>query len=257
MPARARRLVLAQALTLITVTVFGWFAASGLRALTGSTLLPFRMIPVITLALVLAGVIGALALTRWAVATSPAGSRGRVAAVAVVLAGLAAIQMAQHVSEEDSQFASVARQAPAAPTGVLDAIEEMTDGRPPSELVVVSSAPSLYAYRPYFAYQAPAQAYATPAGRYTERSDEIRRWARASSPEHLAGALASGPFRGPDVLVLKRESPRRWVLPVTVNTMPLASNNTNEQVLFRPRLFADRDLFDVREVGSSVVIVRR
>ncbi|MEH6820212.1 MAG: arabinofuranosyltransferase [Dietzia psychralcaliphila] len=257
LPSPARALVLAQALGLMTLTVFGWYALSGLRAVTGSTLLPFRMIPVITLALALAGVVGSLALARWAVATSPARSSGRVAAVAVVVAALAAIQMMQHVSLEDSDFAAAAREAPAPPTEVLAAIDEMTPGREPSDLVVLTSVPTVYAYRPFFTFQAPTQAYATPAGRYTERTDEIRRWATTTSPGDLADAVSSGPFRGPDVMVLEREGSRNWVLPVMVNRMPLARNNSREKIRFHPELFADPELFDVREVGSRVVIVRR
>ena len=257
LPAPARALVLAQALTLMVVAVLGWYALSGLRAVSGSTLLPFRMIPVITLALALAGVVGALALARWVIATSPPHARGRVAAVAVVLAGLAAIQMVQHVSEEDSHFAAVAREAPAPQADVLEAIDQMTGGRRPSDLVLLTSDPTLYAYRPFFTFQAPAQAYATPAGRYEARLDEIRAWADADSPADLADALDSGPFRGPDVLVLQRKGSRRWVFPATVNVMPLERNNTREEIVFRPRQFADPALFDVREVGSTVVIVRR
>ena len=105
-----------------------------MRAVTGSTLLPFRLIPVVTLALALAGVIGSLALARWAVTTSPAHSRGRVAAVAVVVAGLAAIQMVQHVSEEDSHFAAAARANAGVPEDVLGAIDDMTGDRAPSDL---------------------------------------------------------------------------------------------------------------------------
>ncbi|WP_194862040.1 arabinofuranosyltransferase, partial [Dietzia sp. SYD-A1] len=256
-PTPARSLVLAQALGLMVLTVFGWYALSGLRAATGSTLLPFRLIPAITLALALAGVVGSLALARWAVATSPGHSRGRVAAVAVVVAGLAAVQMVQHVSEEDSAFAAAARDTVAAPTPVMEAIDEMTPGREPSDLVVLTAVPTVYAYRPYFTFQAPAQAYATPAGRYTERTDEIRRWATATSPRELADALESGPFRGPDVLVLAREGIRTWGLPVAINEMPLARNNSRETIRFSPAQFADPELFDVREVGSRVVIVRR
>ncbi|MET3861124.1 galactan 5-O-arabinofuranosyltransferase [Dietzia sp. 2505] len=257
LPTPDRGLVLAQALGLMVLAVFGWYALSGLRAVTGSTLLPFRMIPVITLALALAGVTGSLALARWALATSPAHSRGRAAAVAVVVAGLAAIQMVQHVSEEDSRFAAAARETPAAPTEVLEAIDEMTPGREPSDLVVLTSVPTVYAYRPYFTFQAPAQAYATPAGRYTARTDEIRAWASEASPRELADAMDSGPFRGPDVMVFSRESSRSWVVPVAINEMPLARNNSREEIRFTPEVFEDPEVFDVREVGSRVVVVVR
>ena len=252
-----RALVIARALAVLVAASFGWFVLSGLRAVTGSTLLPFRMIPVVGLALALAGVLGALTLARWAVATTPRPSRGRVRAVAVVLAGLAAVQAVQHVSEEDTEFAAVARGQSPVPQGVLGAIDAMTPGRGPSDLVVVTADHTLYAYRPYFTFQAPAQAYAAPTGRYEERLDELRRWAAAAGPAELAAALDSGPFRAPDVFVLDRADGGWLALPVLVNVMPLEHNNETEQIRFAPRQFADPALFDVREVGSRVVIVRR
>ena len=257
LPSSARRRVLAQALGLTAVTVLGWYVLSGLRAVAGSTLLSFRMIPVITLVLALAGVVGALTLARWAVRTSPDRSRGRVAAAAVVVAGLAAVQMVQHVSEEDSAFAAEAREFTAVPRDVLAAIDDMTGDRAPSDLVLLTSDPTLYAYRPYFSFQAPAQAYATPAGRYEERLDEIRSWADTGTPGELTAALERSEFRSPDVLVLTREGSRRWVLPANVNQMPRAQNNAREEIVFRPRQFDDPARFDVREVGARVVIVRR
>ena len=257
LPSPARSLVLARSVAVISVTVFGWFLLSGLRALTGSTLLPFRMIPVLTLVLALAGVVGALALTRWVVAMAPGPSRGRAIAAAVVVAGLASVQMVQHVSEEDAEFATAARNTSAMPTDVLTAIDEMTDEREPSDLVLLTADDTLYSYRPFFTFQAPAQAYATPAGRYEERTDEIRSWARTGSAAELAAELDASAFRAPDVMVLDRETPGRWVFPATINQMPLTHNNSREEIAFRPRQFNDPDVFEVREVGTSVVVVRR
>ncbi|KAA0917941.1 arabinofuranosyltransferase [Dietzia sp. ANT_WB102] len=257
LPTADRRRILAQALGLVVLAVLGWYVLSGVRAVTGSTLLPFRMIPIITLALSVAGAVGAVALARWAVDTSPDQSRGRVTAAAVLVAGLAAVQMVQHVSEEDTHFAAAARQTPAVPHRVLDAIDDMTGDREPSELVVLTADPTLYVYRPYFTFQGPAQAYATPAARYGERLDEIRQWADTTTPEELNAALESSAFRSPDVLVLTREGSRRWIFPAVVNEMPRIKNNSREEIVFRPRQFDDPALFDVRRVGSQMVIVRR
>ena len=257
LPSPARSLVLARSVALISVAVFGWFLLSGLRAVTGSTLLPFRMIPVLTLVLVLAGVVGALTLTRWGVEMAPAPSRTGVIAASVVVAGLAAVQMVQHVSDEDAEFATAARNTSDMPTDVLAAIDEMTGQRDPSDLVLLTADDTLYSYRPFFTFQAPAQAYATPAGRYEERTDEIRSWARAGSSAELAAELDASSFRAPDVMVLDHEAPDRWVFPATINEMPLKHNNSREEIVFRPRQFNDPDLFEVREVGSNVVVVRR
>lgn len=257
LPSPDRALTLARSVAVLVVTVFAWFLLSGLRSVAGSTLLPFRMIPVITLALALAGVVGALALARWAVTTSPARSGGKVAAVAVVVAGLAAVQMAQHVSDEDAEFAAVARNAPPMPEDVFAALDDMTAGREPSDLVLLTSDPTLYAYRPYYTFQAPAQAYATPAGRYSERLDEVRSWADTGAPDELAEAFVDSPFRSPDALVLNRPEDGRYVFPATVNVMPATHNNEREDIIFRAEQFDDPAHFDVRDVGSRVVIVRR
>lgn len=257
LPSPDRQLVLARAFGLTTVTVFAWFVLSGLRAVTGSSLLPFRMIPPLTLVLALAGVVGALALARWAVATSPAKSRGKVLATAVVVAGLAAVQMVQHVSEEDTKFAAAARTNTGMPQDVLGAIEEMTPHRQPSDLVLLSSDPRLSAYRPYFMFQAPSQAYATPTGRYEARTEELREWSRTGSPTELAAAMDASDFRAPDVLVLDRDDAGRWSFLATINEMPRVQNNSRENIVFRPAQFADPDLFEVRLLESQVVVVRR
>ena len=215
------------------------------------------MIPALTLVLALAGVVGALALTRWAVAVVPGLPHSKVLAAVVVVAGLAAVQMVQHVSEEDAEFAEVARNTPGVPTAVLTAIDDMTSDREPSDLVLLTSDPTLYSYRPFFTFQAPAQAYATPTGRYEERTDEIRDWATTPSAADLAAELDASEFRAPDVLVLDRETPERWVFPAVINQMPLQHNNSREEIVFGPGQFDDPDLFDVREVGARVVIVRR
>ena len=257
LPSPARSLVLARSVAVVWVAVFGWFLLSGLRAIAGSTLLPFRMIPVLTLVLALAGVVGLLALARWVVSVAPDRSRGRVIAAAVVVAGLAAVQLVQYVSEEDSEFAATARNTPGEPTELLSTIDEMTAGDEPSDLVLLTADATLYSFRPFFTFQAPAQAYATPAGRYEERTDEIRDWSQAESAAALAADLDASAFRAPDVLVLDREAPQRWVFPAVINQMPLQHNNVREEIVFGPHHFNDPELFEVREVGSHVVVVRQ
>lgn len=257
LPAPDTALVLARSVAVIVVAVFGWYLASGLRSLGGSTLLPFRLIPVITLALALAGVVGVLALARWALAQAPAASRGRAAAAAVVVAGLAAVQLGQFVSEEDAEFAAAAFTTSAEPTDVMSAIDEMTGGRDASDLVLLTTDPTLSAYRPYFSFQAPSQAYATPMARFWERLVEIRQWSGAQSPAELAAELDTSDFRAPDVMVLARKNSNRWVFRSTINAMPLKFNNAREDIAFSPQQFDDPELFSVREVGDKVVVVRR
>ena len=247
----------AAALAALLIAAAGWYVLSGLRALTGHTLLPFRMIPVVSLALALAGVFGALALARWAVETSTPEVRTRTRAVAVVLVVLAGVQAGQSYSAEDVEFAAVARGTAPPREDVLDAVAALTPGRAPSDLVVLTADTTVLAYRPYFSYQAPVQAYATPTGRYSARLDEIRRWAAAPDPGALGAALDSGPFRAPDVFVLARRDDGALVYTARINTMPQETVNRSEDIVFRPGAFDDPARFTVVEVPGFSVIARR
>ena len=123
--------------------------------------------------------------------------------------------------------------------------------------MLLTTDPSLIAYRPYFAFQAPAQAYATPAARYEARLDEIRRWSQADTAAELDADLDRSEFRAPDVIVLNREAPGRWEFVATINELPRKQNNSREKIVFTPNQFDDPSLFDVRHVGKQTVVARR
>lgn len=281
--------VRAIAVGLATIVVIGyvWCAASGLRALGQSTLLSFRLAPVITLALVCAGVLGLRALWTCVLdrarraddAPEPQTVELRVAGVLVV--AMLAINMAQHTSAEDADFADRARATAGEPVAMLNAIDDVTKNVAPHELIVLSTDPSVFSFRPYWAFQAPAAAYASPTGTFNARNAAIRRWAGARSGAELQAAWDADGFAGPDVLVLERRTAGgaapppvadgaevdgaaltaaeatagvQWVFDEVINTMPEQSNIRLQPVAFSPQLFADSTRFAVRVVGDRVVI---
>lgn len=270
------------AVALATLAALGyvWFALSGLRALLESTLLAFRLTPAITLAFALAGVFGLRALwqlvgDRIGDLTPPAERTHRARQVQVVgalVVAVLAVGMAQHVSAEDHSLATNAQHTGAEPVALLDAIHAVSRQRPATELVVLSDDPSLFAYRPYWAFQAPAAAYASPTGTFQARNEAIRHWAQAEDSAALLAAWDADGFTGPDVLVLTQRDKgadagappvpgpagpdTRWVFHEIVNTMPRASNILRVPVEFDPALF-DPAHFVVEQVGGMVVIGRK
>lgn len=270
------------AVALATIAALGyvWFALSGLRALLESTLLAFRLTPVITLAFALAGVFGLRALwqlvgDRIGDLAAPAEREHRAHQLRVVgalLVAVLAVGMAQHVSEEDHSFAASARATGDEPSALLNAIGNVSGQRTATALVVLSDDPALFAYRPYWAFQAPAAAYASPTGTFEARNAAIRDWATAGDAAELVAQWDADGFAGPDVLVLTQRDKgaeagskpvtgpvgpdTRWVFDEIVNTMPRASNIRRVPVEFDPKLF-DPALFAVEQVDGMVVIGRK
>ena len=259
-PARARHDLVARGLAVLTIAVLIWYLVSGVVALAGSTLLPFRLIPVLTTTLAVAGIFGAVALVQWVLRLDviPAVRKPAIRVIAIVLALLAAVQMTQHVSEENREFAEVARDTPPPPENLLAVLDTMAPPDAASEHVILTTMPTLLAYRPFFSYQAPTQAYASPGGRYEDRSEEITRWSLAESTEELLTMLDSGAFRPPDLFLLNAPGGADYFVYRRVdNTMPRTDNNEARELRFDRELFDDPAAFEVQEIGGRVVIARR
>ena len=257
-PTEAATLRIAFALAIMVLAGYAWFALSGLRAMTGSTLLPFRLTPVITLALACAGVFALREVWRHTRAWGEANDRApQVAALALAVVAVIVVNAAQSVSEEDAEFSDNARSAPGEPVAVVEAISDVTGGAEPQDLVVLSDDTSLYMFHPYWAFQAPAAAYAAPTGEYEKRNEVIAGWAESRDGKALADALRGGEFSGPDVLVLTPvpgPDGEVWKYDEVVNTMPLEGNIRQVPIEFDPKLFADESVFHVEHAGGRVVI---
>lgn len=280
--ARARTSRRAQALGLGVLAVYLWALASMAVTVLGTTMLGFRLEPVLILLLVVAGVFAIAdvaglivhAVGRQAESDRPAAEaakRRRSATAAVgVVATLAALAHAQgipdHLHEEirlaytDTDGAGErADRYPPGPeshyTEVDSVILDAFPGREQTDLVVVSTADAFLSYHPYLAYQAVTSHYANPLGRYADRNAAMIGWEDATNGEELFAMMSDTPWRRPDA-ILARPSGDGYSLRLAEDTYPNDPNVRRFGVTI-PSEAVEGPHFEVHDVGPFAVIVVR
>lgn len=260
-------------LLVITAAVYAWFALSTLAIFAGTTLLAFRFIVTVGVALSIAGLFAAVDILR----SLPRvlGSAKPIRAIGFVLAAAGAVSLAQTsvasskgmITAAESDYYADGFNAKGehdaaqdgAWTGELITAINQLSGRPPTEITVLSSYDRLLSFQPYWGFQQSTPHYANPLAAYTQRNDEIRYWAASFNSDELLVRLASNPHRPPNVFVLRRAgdlSGNKLVLAIASDSFPQAAPVRFEQVEFDRRLF-DSPRFAQRDVGPFVVIVKR
>ncbi|GAA1054164.1 MULTISPECIES: arabinofuranosyltransferase [Dietzia] len=272
----------AQALGLGVVAVYLWSLASMAVTVLGTTMLGFRLEPVLILLLVVAGVFAVAELAGLAVraagrqggadrpAAEAADRRRRATAVVGVVATLAALAHAQgipdHLHEEirlaytdtdgDGERADRFPPGPESHYAEVDrVILEAFPGREKTDLVVVSTADAFLAYHPYLAYQAVTSHYANPLGRYDERNEVMLGWEDATSGDELYAMMNDTPWRRPDAVVA-RPSGSGYALRLAEDTYPNDPNVRRFGVTI-PAEAVEGPHFEVHDVGPFAVIVVR
>ncbi|MGN7156282.1 arabinofuranosyltransferase [Dietzia cercidiphylli] len=272
----------AQALGLGVVAVYLWSLASMAVTVLGTTMLGFRLEPVLILLLVVAGVFAIAELAGLAVraagrqggadrpAAEAADRRRRATAVVGVVATLAALAHAQgipdHLHEEirlaytdtdgDGERADRFPPGPESHYAEVDrVILEAFPGREKTDLVVVSTADAFLAYHPYLAYQAVTSHYANPLGRYDERNEAMIGWEDATSGDELYAMMNATPWRRPDAVVA-RPSGSGYALRLAEDTYPNDPNVRRFGVTI-PAEAVEGPHFEVHDVGPFAVIVVR
>lgn len=276
---RSRRHPVAAALCALLATAFLWYVLSFLATSFSTTLLAFRLEPLVVLALACGGVFGvrdAAALLRRRGRAGPHGGE-RAQAITAVVAAFAvfgALHVAYETSSVEPDWDDAARntadpdgvvargtelqRAAPGPTadGIRDAISAAAGGRADDELVLLSNVHTLSAFYPYRGFQTVTAAYANPKAGFASRNDLIRSWAHAQDGADLMRMLEASPVRPPDVLVLRR-APEGWIYDLAVSQLPREPADTSEPAVFDPRVF-DGDHFVTQRVGTlEVVAVRR
>ncbi|SFN16327.1 galactan 5-O-arabinofuranosyltransferase [Pseudonocardia ammonioxydans] len=289
--ARFGRSTVARALGVTVACGYAWYLLSTLALTAGTTLLAFRIEPVIAAALA-SGAVGAAAEVVHRFRTNvpgsdggagrptptpdprarPRGERDRrrnpTAAVVTVLAAVAVVAQVQTVPEtyEWAGAAQDYRPDGTKPDGSRDpgdanawlgelraTIDGLT-GRAPREVVVASANQTLLTYTPYFSWQASSAQYANPLANYPARTDELRRWTTAAGPAQLLGALEGSPARAPSVFVFSRTPDGLLQLPTTEDRFPDPDSGA-PAATFAPQLFDD-PAWQRRDVGPYAVLVR-
>ena len=272
----------AQALGLGVVAVYLWSLASMAVTVLGTTMLGFRLEPVLILLLVVAGIF-AIADVAGLVVQAAGRQNGRdrpaaeardhrrraTAAVGVVatLAGLAHAQgIPDHLHEEirlaytdtDGHGERADRYPPGPESHYAEVnrvILEAFPGRGKTDLVVASTADAFLAYNPYLAYQAVTSHYANPLGRYAERNEAMIGWEDATSGDELYALIEDTPWRRPDAIVA-RPSGSGYALRLAEDTYPNDPNVRRFGVTI-PAEAVTGPHFEVHEVGPFAVIVVR
>lgn len=264
----AGRSPVARALAVTAACGYAWYLLSTLALAAGTTLLAFRIEPVVTAALA-SGAVWAAAdllglLRRWG-GTS---ARRAGAAVVTVLAAVAVLAQVQTVPET-YEWAGSAQDYrpdgtrpdgsrnpddPGAWLGALRATIDGLTGRPQHDVVVASANPALLTYHPYFSFQASSPQYANPLGNYPQRTDLLRRWTAAAGPGRLLDALDRSPVRAPSVFVFSRTADGQLQLPTREDRFP-DPNSAAPPATFAPQLFDD-PAWQRRDVGPYTALVR-
>ncbi|WP_338051846.1 arabinofuranosyltransferase [Pseudonocardia acidicola] len=264
-----RRSAVAQGLAALAATCYAWYGLSMLALAVGQTLLAFRLEPVLDAVFAVAGVLGLLEALGTVPGLLPARHVRPALAAAPVLAVAAALALVQTVPARLGNGDAYANYYPSGTTALgardptqpgrwneqlADTIGQMT-GKPPQDLVLLTTYTGLFAFWPFHGFQALTAHYANPLGDFAGRRSEIERWARTTSPRQLAAELDASPHRAPTVFVLR---PQDGTLHMTLSrdVFPRDPNVEFYDVQFAPAVFSG-PIFTTRTVGPFVVAVRR
>ncbi|WP_186000632.1 arabinofuranosyltransferase [Nocardia otitidiscaviarum] len=255
----------AQALAVGVVAVYLWCLLSMLVTAAGTTLLSFRLEPVLMVLLAAAGAFGFVEGARaiYQVLNEPERFRAVGAAVAV----LGAIGFGQQIPEilapeittaytdTDGDGVRADKRPPSAVSyyDEIDAALREQIGRPRDESVVLTADLSFLSIYPYFGFQALTSHYANPLADFPARADEIKRWSTLETPEELLEALRTAPWRAPDAFLF-RQSGDNYTLRLAEDVYPNQPNVKRYQVTFPATLFDD-PRFTVTDIGPFTLVV--
>ena len=271
-----RRSEIARGLGILALCCYGWYLLSFLALGAQTTLLAFRIEPVLHVTLFCSGAFAGGQLVRW-IASRRFPSRtvpvGVVFAVVTVLGMVSLIQTVPEAEKEANQIPVFERAAteytPEGVTGrgeadpadkgsyndeLLASIDSMT-ARPPEDLVVLSTYFDILAFRPYWSFQTITVHYANPLANFDHRREVIESWAKSSSSAELVHKLEQSQYRPPEVFVFRNE-PDGLHMQVSRGAFPHKRNVRTHDVVFESSLF-DGQHFERRDVGPFTVVVRK
>ncbi|MFD5175891.1 galactan 5-O-arabinofuranosyltransferase [Nocardia sp. NPDC058379] len=267
----------AQALGLGVLAIYLWTLLSMAATAAGTTLLSFRLEPVLLAVLAAAGVFGFVELAG--VIYRGLHEQAPVRVAAGVLAVLGALAFAQHIPtvlthEIDTAYTdTVPTETPNAegtfgeradkrkPSAVAyyHAVDEALlaqTGRPRDESVVLTADTSFLAFYPYFGFQALTSHYANPLSDFKARAATIAAWSKLDSSPALLDAMATAPWRAPDAFLFRRDGDT-YTLRLAEDVYPNDPNVKRYTVAFPKTLFTD-PAFTTTDIGPfTLITVRR
>jgi galactan 5-O-arabinofuranosyltransferase len=229
----------------------------------GTTLLSFRMEPLLIVVLGVAGVYGFAELASVAVRRF-----GDVRTVVGVLAAVAAIAVAQNIPGHLATEITVAYtdtdgngvRADQRPPGAgayfpeIDAEISRQTGRPQDDTVVLTADYGFLSVYPYYGFQGLTSHYANPLAEFDKRAATIEQWSTADSADSLIEQLDAAPWRPPTVFLF-RYSAEGYDLRLAEDVYPNDPNVRRYTVTFNRSVFDD-PRFTVTNIGPFVLVVR-
>ncbi|MFE9787604.1 galactan 5-O-arabinofuranosyltransferase [Nocardia salmonicida] len=267
----------AQALGIGVVSIYLWTLLSMTATAAGTTLLSFRLEPVLLALLAAAGVFGFVegATAVYQALNEPVPLRTAAAAIAV-LGALAFAQMIPTVltHEIDTAYTdTVPTDVPNAegtygeradkrkPSAVAyyHAVDEAIlarTGRPRDESVVLTADTTFLAFYPYWGFQALTSHYANPLSDFKARAATIADWSKLPDSPALVEALSKSPWRAPDAFLFRNDGDN-YTLRLAEDVYPNDPNVKRYTVSFPKSLFTD-PAFTATEIGPfTLITVRR
>nr|WP_324198848.1 galactan 5-O-arabinofuranosyltransferase [Nocardia amamiensis] len=258
----------AQALGIGVAAIYLWALLSMAATAAGTTLLSFRLEPVLLVLLAVAGAFGFVEGARAIYQALNEPARFRLVAIIVATVGaLAFTQDIPHVlapeittayTDTDGDGRRADQRAPSAVSFYRDVDAALTaqTGRPRSDTVVLTADTSFLSFYPYFGFQALTSHYANPLADFAGRAASIERWSKLKTPLELHDALATSPWRAPDAFLFRR-SGDTYTLRLAKDVYPNDPNVARYTVSFPKELFADPG-FTTTDIGPfTLVTVRR
>ncbi|MEV0850837.1 galactan 5-O-arabinofuranosyltransferase [Nocardia fluminea] len=258
----------AQALGIGVVSIYLWTLLSMTATAVGTTLLSFRLEPVLLALLAAAGVFGFVegATAVYQALNEPAPMRPAAAAIAV----LGAVAFAQTIptvltheidtayTDTDGNGERADQRKPSAVSHYreIDAALVAQTGRPRDESVVLTADTTFLAFYPYWGFQALTSHYANPLSDFKARAATIAEWSKLPDSPALLQALAKSPWRAPDAFLFRNDGDN-YTLRLAEDVYPNDPNVKRYTVSFPKSLFTD-PAFTRTEIGPfTLVTVRR
>jgi galactan 5-O-arabinofuranosyltransferase len=256
----------AQALGIAVVAIYLWSLLSMATTAVGTTLLAFRLDPILQVLLAAAGVFGFIEGARAIYQALNEPRRFRVVAVAIGVIGALAFtqniptvlstEITTAYTDTDGNGVRADQRSPSAVSYYreVDAALLAQTHRPRDESVVLTADTSFLSYYPYYAFQGLTPHYANPLADFPARAAEIKRWTGLSTPAELLDALAHCPWRPPDAFLF-RSSGGNYTLRLASDVYPNDPNVRRYTVAFPKSLFDD-PRFTATTIGPFTLIVR-
>ncbi len=259
----------ASGIAIAVVTVYLWSLLSMLATLEGTTLLSFRLQPILTTLLAAAGVFGFIEATRTVIARAQPSWGRMIFALASVVGLASAIAFVGDIPDTLRPDLTVAytdtdgygQRADGRPSGTAQYYAQIDQkivsatGRPRNQTVVMTADFGFLAIYPYWGFQGLTPHYANPLAQFDIRAAEIESWAQLSTSAQLVTHLDALPWPPPTVFLMHHGANNTYTLRLAKDVYPNQPNVKRYTIELNSALFDD-PAFTVTDIGPFTLAIR-